>query len=133
MKYAGSGQRFLAYLIDVVVTIIVSVVFGIILGLVVGKSSSTLMISTLFNIIFYVSYWVIYQSKSGQTIGKKMMNIKVVDSSGKVPGVGTFFLRDTVGKIVSGIIIYIGFLMILWDSKKQGLHDKIAGTYVIKA
>jgi uncharacterized RDD family membrane protein YckC len=44
----------------------------------------------------------------------------------------TFFLREIIGKIVSSIILFIGYLMILWDGKKQGLHDKIAGTVVIK-
>mgnify|MGYP000197082409 CR=1 FL=1 len=41
-------------------------------------------------------------------------------------------LREIVGKFVSGIILGIGYIMAGFDRNKQGLHDRIAGTYVIK-
>jgi uncharacterized RDD family membrane protein YckC len=41
---------------------------------------------------------------------------------------GRFF-----GKYVSAIILLIGYLMMLWDDKKQTLHDKMAGTLVVKS
>lgn len=79
-----------------------------------------------------IGYYVFYQQSQTQTIGKKIMNIKVVDVSGKTPTLMTFFLREIIGKMISGIILGIGYLMIAFDAKKQGLHDKIASTFVIK-
>ena len=40
-------------------------------------------------------------------------------------------LRETVGKLVSALILLLGFLWILWDKDRQGWHDKIAGTLVV--
>ena len=77
-------------------------------------------------------YWVVLQHKMGQTLGKKALGIKVVDIEGKTPTYMTFFLREVVGKLISGIILGIGYLMVIWDPNKQGLHDKIASTYVVK-
>jgi len=67
----------------------------------------------------------------GQTVGKMAVGIKVVDKEGKTPTLGQAALREIVGKTISAIILYIGFLMIAWDKQKQGLHDKIAETYIV--
>lgn len=42
-----------------------------------------------------------------------------------------FFLREIIGKFLSAIILGIGYLMVIWNPKKQALHDKIAKTYVV--
>ncbi len=126
MNYATAGSRFLAFLIDVVILMVIQAI----LGMVVGDNASA---STGLSLLVTVGYYVFYQQRMGQTVGKKAMKIKVVDASGNTPTLGIFALREVVGKFVSGIILCIGYLMILWDPKKQGLHDKIASTYVVKA
>lgn len=71
---------------------------------------------------------------TGQTVGKKLMGIRVVDIQGTRPSMGKFFLREIIGKmLVNQLTLDIGYLWVLWDSKRQGLHDKIASTYVVKA
>lgn len=95
-----------------------------------AKTGTT--VGTIVNIILGLGYVVVYQAKAGQTLGKKVLGVKVVDVAGKTPSMLTFFLREVLGKTVSSLILLIGYLMILWDSKKQGLHDKIAGTYVVR-
>jgi uncharacterized RDD family membrane protein YckC len=45
---------------------------------------------------------------------------------------GRAALREVVGKFLSGILLGIGYLMVAFDSKKQGLHDRLANTFVIK-
>ena len=67
----------------------------------------------------------------GKTPGKMVMGVEIVKTDGSPIGFGRAILRY-VGYIISSIILFIGFLMIAFDSKKQGLHDKIAGTCVIK-
>jgi uncharacterized RDD family membrane protein YckC len=65
------------------------------------------------------------------TLGKMAVGIKVTDEAGARisfgRAVGRYF-----GKFVSTIILLIGFLMVAFTEKKQGLHDKLAGTLVVK-
>src|SRR3989344_363837 len=130
MQYAGVGSRFLAAIIDSIILTLVSFVLGFVLEMAMGKNGAFL--NMILSIIIGIFYWVFYQASQGQTLGKKAMGIKVVDLAGNKPTAMTFFLREIIGKIVSSIILFIGYLMILWDGKKQGLNDKIAGTVVVK-
>jgi uncharacterized RDD family membrane protein YckC len=65
------------------------------------------------------------------TVGKRVLNLKVTDEKGSrisfERATGRFF-----AKIISGLIMYIGFIMIAFTPRKQGLHDMIAGTLVMK-
>lgn len=130
MNYAGTGARFLAVLIDGLILFAVGYVLGLVLGGQEGENGALLQV---LSIIVQIAYLVFYQGSTGQTVGKKVMKIKVVDANGNKPSYLTFFLRDYIGKAISAIIFFIGFFMILWDKNKQGLHDKIASTYVVKA
>ncbi len=60
-----------------------------------------------------------------------IMGIKVVSVDGGPVSVGKAFVR-WIGYFVSAIVFCLGFLWIIWDKEKQGWHDKIAGTYVVK-
>jgi uncharacterized RDD family membrane protein YckC len=60
------------------------------------------------------------------------LRIKVIRTNGMEIGYGKAALREVLGKFVSGILLGIGYLMVAFDLQKQGLHDKIADTYVIK-
>jgi len=65
--------------------------------------------------------------------GKRLMKIKVIDKeSGEVPGFLKAFLREFVGKFISSIFLSLGYFWAIWDKEKQGWHDKIAGTIVVK-
>jgi len=59
------------------------------------------------------------------------MGVKITKINGSSIGIGIAILRY-IGYLVSAITVFVGYLMIIWDTKKQGLHDKIAGTCVIK-
>lgn len=132
MQYVGFWRRFVAALLD---GIILSVLGGILGALLGGESVSFTAGGFSTNwmyIVLSILYSVGYQGYAGQTLGKKVMGIKVVDEKGQKPSYFTFFLREIIGKFVSAIILFIGYLMVIWDSKKQGLHDKIASTYVVR-
>lgn len=141
-QLAGYGARFLATIIDGILLGIVQFIVGLAftfgpMTFLRGQSLALLMvlplIQFLLQIMISIYYYGIYQHNTGQTIGKKAMGIKVVDMvTGQTPSVGKFLLRDMVGKILSSLILMIGYLMPLWDEKKQALHDKIAGTVVIR-
>lgn len=135
-QYVGFGRRLVAALLDGLIMMTVSTLIGFILGLSgavsTSQQSSLSGLSYAIGLALSIAYYVFYQQRAGQTLGKKALGIKVVDVSGNTPSLMTFFLREIIGKFISSLILGIGYLMVLWDSKKQGLHDKIAGTYVIK-
>lgn len=137
MQYVGFGRRLVATLIDSLIFFVVQSLVDISFGVpfLPGSGVSNVGIENLLNFLstlLWIVYVVGYQGYTGQTLGKKVMGIKVVDVSGNKPSYFTFFLRDVIGKLVSSIILLIGYFMVLWDGKKQGLHDKIAGTFVVK-
>jgi uncharacterized RDD family membrane protein YckC len=77
------------------------------------------------------AYFAVCESSAWQgTVGKLALGIRVVDEQGK----RISFLRATgrfFAKYLSTLIIFIGFLMVAWTRRKQGLHDIIAGTLVL--
>jgi uncharacterized RDD family membrane protein YckC len=120
---ASFGQRLVAVIID---GIIVGIPFYVLF--LVAKGAGYAL-----GLVLSVAYTVYFEGgESGQTIGKKVMNIRVSDAhSGGAIGYSKAFIR-WVGKIVSGIPCYLGYLWMLWDKDKQTWHDKIASTYVTK-
>ena len=77
-------------------------------------------------------YGVLFIGLKGRTPGKFLMGIQVVDSQGKVPGLGKAFMREVPGKIVSTIVLLLGYIWVAQDPRKRGWHDHISGTYVIR-
>lgn len=138
-QYAGFWLRVVASLLDSVVVFILQIVSGVVLGasgallggLGNGDGAMAVLI-WLFTTVLGLAYYVIFTGSCGQTLGKMALRIKVIRKDGGDLGYGGAALRETIGKFVSGIILGIGYLMVAFDERKQGLHDKIAGSYVIK-
>jgi len=85
-----------------------------------------------FGLVLGYAYRVFFIGYCGQTPGKMAVRIKVIRTDGADVGYPRAFLREVVGKFLSKIILGIGYLMVAIDPRKQGLHDKIADTYVIR-
>jgi uncharacterized RDD family membrane protein YckC len=83
-------------------------------------------------ILAQLAYYTLFTGLKGQTPGKMLVGIKVVDERGQPPGIGRAALREIPGKFLSGIVLYLGFVWVAWDEKKQGWHDKLAHTHVIR-
>lgn len=137
-ELASYGERFLAFLIDVGVLIGIGIVFGI-LSFVLGKVSGLLggLVYLLYIVVevgYFIYFWSMDNSitQNGQTIGKKVMNIKIVKEDGGPLTLVDAILR-LVGYAVSGMILYLGYIWIFIDDRNQGWHDKIAKTLVVKA
>lgn len=127
--YASFWQRLAALLIDAVIMAMAGFMLALILKTIDQRVT---FIEEFLQFMIGVSYYVFYQAHEGQTIGKKILKIKVVNELNQTPMVFTFFLREVVGKTISGLTLGVGYLWMLWDGKKQTLHDKIANTYVVK-
>ncbi len=129
LEYSGFWRRLVAGFIDGFILFILGVFAGFIFGFVsalsgVGVNSSVYTaIRSFVNILMYIVgfvYYVYFTGKTGQTLGKKAMGIKVVRLSDNLPiGYTSAFLRETVGKFISAFVIMLGYLWMVWDSKKQ--------------
>lgn len=76
--------------------------------------------------------WLMTGLNDGRTLGKMAVGTKVVNEDGIAPSLLTAFMREVIGKFISAIVLYLGFIWIIFDPKFQGWHDKIASTYVIR-
>ena len=120
-QYAGFWRRFSATLVD-----------GAILGAVGGITVAVrpevgVYVAWIFPFIYIIGFW----AWRGQTPGKMALEIKVVRKDGGSISLGQAIVRF-VGYIMSTITFFVGYVMIVGDSRKQGLHDRIARTCVVK-
>jgi uncharacterized RDD family membrane protein YckC len=137
LNYAGFWIRFVAYLIDTVVIyavlFAVAAIFGVGSGAFTDPSAVDMSSMALIYVVFFlgiIGYFIGMESSAKQaTLGKMAVGIKVGDELGNRISVGKAAGRF-FGKIISGLILYIGYMMAGWDPKKQALHDKLAGTFV---
>jgi uncharacterized RDD family membrane protein YckC len=119
---SGFWRRFGAVVVD---GILVGVVTGILVELLKGGGY-------VLGFIVAVSYYTYFEGgPRGQTFGKRAFAIRVVDfDSGGSIGYGRAAVRYGTS-IVSALIIYIGYLWMLWDREKQCWHDKAANSVVV--
>jgi uncharacterized RDD family membrane protein YckC len=126
ITYANWGQRALGYLIDAVPPAVVIIIFD--------RINVALAIIG----VLIVLGWQIYNrwylgGTTGQSIGKKVMNIRLVsEQTGQPIGMLMAFVRD-ICHIVDSLICYVGWLFPLWDAKRQTIADKIVKTVVVPA
>ncbi len=120
-KYVGFFKRFLASLIDFVVLLVPSLFLEIFMA---GPGGILPSIGC-----FWLYYALMESGKWQGTVGKHAMKIVVVDKKGNRISFGRATGRY-FSKILSSLILFIGYIMVAFDGNKQGLHDKIAGTFV---
>jgi uncharacterized RDD family membrane protein YckC len=75
-------------------------------------------------------YFTWFHGAAGRTPGKMLLGLRVVQATGEPMTFGLAFLRWT-GYLISKAVFYLGFIWIAVDRRKQGWHDKIAGTFVV--
>ena len=134
MNYAGFWIRVVAYLIDLIPLIGIGVVLALAFGdpLVDTSTEPTFGASDLIGLVLGIAYFVGFESSSWQaTPGKRALGLIVTDAEGRrispARATGRYF-----AKILSGLILMIGYIMVAFTDRKQGLHDLIAGTLVVK-
>lgn len=133
------GALFLDGIILGVVGNIVGAVFGAGIGQIDPNDPSSVAkvfggLGALYGILgaIQLAYFVVMTALTGQTLGKMALGIMVVGEDGEKAGFGAVLLRETVGKWLSGCVLYIGYLAVLWDGDQKGWHDHIAHTQVVR-
>lgn len=134
-EYAGFGVRLLASLID---TLLLATVTYPVLFMIYGADYFTnsdssgffdIVLTYIFPFIAVILFWV---SKRA-TPGKLALDLQVVDAdTGDSLSIEQSIIRY-VGYIVSAIVLCLGFVWIAFDSRKQGWHDKLSNTVVIRS
>ncbi|GAA1635786.1 RDD family protein [Actinoplanes couchii] len=135
--YAGWGTRVGASLIDGLIVAPFSILAAT-LGMGTDAATGLPTINAFYYIFILLAFLVAGYNrwylggKTGQTWGKKALNIRLVsENTGQPIGAGNAFVRD-LAHILDGIPCYIGYLFPLWDQKKQTFADKICKTLVVR-
>lgn len=133
----GFWRRAAAYLVDGVVLGIVGYLVGLVVG-VVGDSVAAReadlnlvgrLIGELVGLAYFLFFWSAHGA--GQTLGMRALGLRVIRTDGTYMTVGRAFLRN-VGFGISTLAVGLGLVWVAFDHQKQGWHDKIADTYVVR-
>ena len=141
--YAGFWVRMAAYLIDSVVVFAGLLFVRLFMAGVSAAVEGTMLDGnilfqyTLKDIVLYVFqvlYFILCTAYTGTTLGKKAMNLRVInaDESQKLSLLNVTY-RETVGRFLCGLSVGIGYIMAGVDREKRGLHDMLCDTRVIYA
>jgi uncharacterized RDD family membrane protein YckC len=141
-RYAGFITRLVAFLVDRAITAIMALftmlavefalnVFRI--NQLVGFDDLSWQVATasgmglylVISVAYDLSFWML----AGQTPGKRLMGVRVVRSDGQRLHLGNAIRRE-LAYVLSGLL-FLGYLWILFDNRRQGWHDKLAGTIVV--
>ena|SRR5436309_989159 len=140
MDYAGVAHRFVALLIDGVLFF----ALGLFMGLATGGGYSTRSggthefgvqagtRATLATLFLFFAYYVIAEAVFGQTLGKRVAGLRVVDEEGYQIGLGAALVRNLL-RLVDGLFFYLVAAVSVWVSPKgQRLGDRAAHTCVVR-
>lgn len=136
MKYAGFWIRAVASLIDsLILVVLILPLMYLFYGEAYFNADSMMPLGVadmianyVFPLLFTIGFWL----KAAATPGKMIFGLKIVDAkTGENINLSQSVIRY-VGYIVSAMVLMIGYFWVAFDDKKQGWHDKMAGTVVVR-
>jgi uncharacterized RDD family membrane protein YckC len=141
MRYAGFWIRFAAKFVDGIIMSVLVVVPMIAIMASMGMfersseepSEAEIIVQLVFQIVYvavYGAYSIFFVGTYGATPGKMVCKIKVVDETAAKIGYGRATGRF-FAEFLSGLLCYIGYIMVAFDEEKRALHDRICHTRVI--
>lgn len=124
-EYAGFWVRFWATLVDSLILLVIS------LPLLIPFYDS-MSVNFLVSWIFPAAWAVWFWSRKGASPGKMALSLQVLDAkSGAIPS-----LKQSIGRYLAYFVamlpLFIGVFWVIFDPRKQGWHDKLAGTVVVR-
>lgn len=129
--YSGFFRRLLAVIIDHFIIGFLATVLGLFFHFRIYQEDNFSTYPIIGIGFFTLLYYVILESSEWQaTVGKKLLNMKVTDENfGRISPLKA--LVRYLASWLSGAVLFLGYIWVIFDSKKQAWHDKIAGTYVV--
>ena len=137
-ELAGIGSRCSAFLLDYILTLLLpalTLVVGVYIKrhwLAPGVASAVVLIGYVATAALIFFNQVYFYVQEGQSFGKRFLGLRVVRINGAPLDYKTALLRNVVGYCLGFLTLLLGFLWALWDGRRQGWHDKLAGTIVVK-
>lgn len=133
--FAGFWVRFWAYLLDLLVVgslnriIVIPVLRWMDIP---THSSSMISISAIATAFIMYVYFIIMTKQFGQTLGKMVFGLRVINHDEQKLTWGTVIFRELIGKFICETVFFLGFIVAGFSAKKKGWHDWIADTVVIQ-
>jgi uncharacterized RDD family membrane protein YckC len=137
--YAGLVTRAVAFIIDAAIVNTVAFIVGAsaslalsIFGVSLDELPTAVSLAVgaggwlVLNLVYFIGSWML----AGQTRGMRLMAIRVMRTDGEPISVWCA-LRRLVGMVVAALPLFAGYLLILVDDRRRGLHDRLAGTVVV--
>lgn len=129
------SDRFIAWLIDfLIISSVSTMIFALIYGTYSLEWSEAMIFSEatsyLPTSIVFFGYWVILEYKTGQSIGKKIIHLKIVDLEGKPPSFTGVVISSFGKSFLLPIDMILG--LIFTNQKRQRIFNKISDTIIIK-
>ncbi|HXG65609.1 MAG TPA: RDD family protein [Blastocatellia bacterium] len=135
LERAEFGLRYGAWMFDFLITLIAIMVFTFVMTAVsnrsvVGSNWDLVIIAGLALLLFVLNF-VVFAGWGGQSAGMRILGIRIVRVDGKPFTGRDAVIRHLLGYPLSMAVFFLGFLWMLWDSRQQAWHDKLAGTIVV--
>lgn len=140
---AGFWVRGVAFLVDLATVAVLALVGSLLVWGAVeigGAISSTPEVALewlqttaamVLTVLIVPGYFILFVGWRGQTPGKMLLGLKVIQVTGEEVGYARALVR-WLGEGLGLLLFGIGFLMVAYSRRKQGLHDTLAGTYVVR-
>ena len=134
LVYAGFGSRAGAMAIDVTVAVVWAFVFPPLYGAALPDPEviGPFTVSDLLVAAAFWSYLVIMTAITGGTLGKHALGLRVVSAGFVRADWPTILFREVVGRVIVAASLGLGYVWAAVDPWKQGWHDKIADTFVVR-
>ena len=137
--YQGLVTRAIAFSVDAAIVNLIALVVGVGVGLAlsilsVSNTAETVLLACGAGAfaVWTVAYFAVFWSTTGQTPGNRLMRIRVCTGDGAVLSLRRSLLRF-VALVLAALPLLAGFLPVLVDDRRRGLHDMLAGTVVVGA
>jgi uncharacterized RDD family membrane protein YckC len=140
VHYVGLATRVIAFTLDAALINLVAVIVGVGASLILSLLHLPGALRTILAAVgaavyigWTVGYFVVFWSTTGQTPGDRMLQIRVLTADeGEVLRPGRALLR-CAGVLLAALPLFAGFVRILFDARRRGFQDRLAGTVVVEA
>lgn len=133
--FGGFFARLAAYIIDSIIVWAALFLVKIPLHFMFSKMDGYILFHyTLKDIVLYVcgvSYFILFTYCTGATLGKRAMNLQVINANGGKLSLFNVIYRETIGRFLSGFCMGIGYLLVGIDREKRGIQDMLGDTRVV--
>ncbi|WP_461812188.1 RDD family protein [Faecalimonas sp.] len=133
--FGGFFARLAAYVIDSIIVWVTLLCIRIPLYFVFLHINGHILFHyTLKDIVLYlcgVSYFVLCTYYTGTTIGKRAMNLQVINANGGKLSLFNVIYRESIGRFLSGICMGLGYILVGIDQEKRGIQDILGDTRVV--